>query len=36
MALEHRTLPRFAVQFHSKSILTPEDPRIVKNFLALA
>ena len=35
MALAHRTLPRFGVQFHPESILTPEGPRIVANFLAL-
>jgi anthranilate synthase component II len=36
MATQHRTLPRFGVQFHPESILTPEGPRIVENFLALA
>jgi anthranilate synthase/aminodeoxychorismate synthase-like glutamine amidotransferase len=36
MAVRHRTLPRFGVQFHPESILTPEGPRIVENFLALA
>ncbi|MGQ0669558.1 MAG: anthranilate synthase component II [Actinomycetota bacterium] len=36
MAVQHRTLPRFGVQFHPESILTPEGPRIVDNFLALA
>ncbi len=35
MALQHRRLPRFGVQFHPESILTPEGPRIVENFLAL-
>ncbi len=35
MALRHRTLPRFGVQFHPESILTPEGPRIVKNFLEM-
>jgi anthranilate synthase component 2 len=34
MALRHRELPRFGVQFHPESILTPEGPRIVENFLA--
>ncbi|MFB3737504.1 MAG: aminodeoxychorismate/anthranilate synthase component II [Candidatus Velamenicoccus archaeovorus] len=33
MAVQHRELPRFGVQFHPESILTPEGPRIVENFL---
>ncbi|HET9672293.1 MAG TPA: aminodeoxychorismate/anthranilate synthase component II [Actinomycetota bacterium] len=36
MATQHRELPRFGVQFHPESILTPEGPRIVENFLALS
>jgi anthranilate synthase component II len=35
MAVQHRSLPRFGVQFHPESILTPEGPRIVENFLRL-
>ncbi len=35
MATQHRELPRFGVQFHPESILTPEGPTIVSNFLAL-
>ena len=35
MAIEHKELPRFGVQFHPESILTPEGPRLVENFLAL-
>ena len=35
MATQHRHLPRFGVQFHPESILTPEGPRIVENFVAL-
>ena len=35
MATQHRELPRFGVQFHPESILTPEGPRIIENFLAL-
>ncbi|MCI7551765.1 MAG: aminodeoxychorismate/anthranilate synthase component II [Actinomycetaceae bacterium] len=33
MAVEHRDLPIFGVQFHPESILTPLGPRMVKNFL---
>lgn len=36
MATQHREMPRSGVQFHPESILTPEGPRIVENFLALA
>jgi anthranilate synthase component 2 len=36
MAVEHRRLPRFGVQFHPESILTPLGPRLVGNFLRLA
>jgi anthranilate synthase/aminodeoxychorismate synthase-like glutamine amidotransferase len=36
MAAQHRELPRFGVQFHPESILTPDGPKIVRNFLALA
>ena len=36
MATQHRELPRFGVQFHPESILTPDGPEIVRNFLALA
>ena len=35
MATQHRELPRFGVQFHPESILTPEGPTIVANFLRL-
>ncbi len=36
MGAQHRDLPRFGVQFHPESILTPEGPRIVENFLAFS
>jgi anthranilate synthase/aminodeoxychorismate synthase-like glutamine amidotransferase len=35
MAVEHRSLPRFGLQFHPESILTPNGPQIVRNFLEL-
>ncbi|MEX2275998.1 MAG: aminodeoxychorismate/anthranilate synthase component II [Actinomycetota bacterium] len=35
MATQHRELPRFGVQFHPESILTPEGPTIVESFLRL-
>lgn len=34
MAVQHRSLPRYGVQFHPESILTPEGPRIIDNFLS--
>jgi len=34
MALRHRGLPRFGLQFHPESILTPHGPRLVENFLS--
>jgi para-aminobenzoate synthetase component 2 len=33
MAVRHRTLMVEGVQFHPESILTPEGPRLMKNFL---
>jgi anthranilate synthase/aminodeoxychorismate synthase-like glutamine amidotransferase len=34
MAVRHRTLMVEGVQFHPESILTPEGPRLMQNFLA--
>ena len=36
MAVRHATLPRFGVQFHPESILTPQGTKLVANFLELA
>ncbi|MBS1766234.1 MAG: aminodeoxychorismate/anthranilate synthase component II [Acidobacteria bacterium] len=36
MAIAHRSLPRWGVQFHPESILTPDGPTILANFLKLA
>ena len=36
MAVRHTELPRFGVQFHPESILTPQGSRLVANFLELA
>ncbi len=36
MAVEHRELPVFGVQFHPESVMTPHGDAIVGNFLALA
>ena len=35
MAVRHRELPRFGVQFHPESILTPQGQTLLANFLAL-
>jgi anthranilate synthase/aminodeoxychorismate synthase-like glutamine amidotransferase len=34
MGLRHRTLPVEGVQFHPESLLTPEGPTLLSNFLA--
>lgn len=35
-AIAHRTLPRWGVQFHPESILTPQGPHLLANFLRIA
>ncbi len=34
MAVRHRELPRYGLQFHPESILTPLGPRLLSRFLA--
>jgi anthranilate synthase component 2 len=36
MAVRHETLPRFGVQFHPESILTPQGGRILARFLEIS
>ena len=36
MGLKHRSAPTFGLQFHPESILSPDGPRLLENFLALA
>ncbi len=36
MGVQHARLPRFGVQFHPESILTPQGERIVARFLQIA
>lgn len=33
MAVEHKTLPIYGLQFHPESIMTPDGIKILKNFL---
>jgi len=36
MAVRHKTLPVFAVQFHPESVLTPAGGKIIENMLKIA
>ncbi len=35
MAMRHRELPAYGVQFHPESVLTPDGKRLLENFLAV-
>lgn len=35
MAIQHRVLPIYAVQFHPESLLTPSGKRIIQNFIEI-
>ncbi|RMD73855.1 MAG: aminodeoxychorismate/anthranilate synthase component II [Lentisphaerae bacterium] len=35
MGIVHRELPIYGVQFHPESVLTPDGPKLMKNFLDL-
>jgi anthranilate/para-aminobenzoate synthase component II len=34
MAMRHRELPAYGVQFHPESVLTPDGKQLLRNFLA--
>ena len=36
MAFSHRSRPRWGLQFHPESVGTPDGPRMLERFLALA
>jgi anthranilate synthase/aminodeoxychorismate synthase-like glutamine amidotransferase len=36
MAMRHRELPAYGVQFHPESVLTPDGKQLLRNFLAAA
>ena len=33
MAMRHRELPAYGVQFHPESVLTPDGKALLRNFL---
>jgi anthranilate synthase component 2 len=35
MGIHHKDYPMYAVQFHPESIMTPDGPQLLKNFLSL-
>ena len=36
MAMRHREYPIYGLQFHPESVLTPDGPAMIRNFLAAA
>ncbi len=36
MAIKHRELPVYGIQFHPESVLTPQGKEIIKNFIKIA
>ena len=36
MTMAHKENPIFGLQFHPESILTPDGPRMLRNFLQIA
>jgi anthranilate/para-aminobenzoate synthase component II len=35
MAVRHKTLPLYGVQFHPESVLTPEGDKLMANFMRM-
>ena len=35
MAMEHKEYPLFGMQFHPESVLTPDGPKMIENFLRI-
>ena len=35
MAVEHKTLPIYGMQFHPESIMTPDGDKMLKSFIEL-
>ena len=36
MAMRHREYPIYGLQFHPESVMTPDGPAMIRNFLAAA
>ena len=35
MAVQHKTLPIYGVQFHPESIMTPQGKEMIRNFVTI-